>query len=385
MDKTDEDRTEVVSRSMSRRRAQRIRRRVTGGIVVAVAVAAGALTLSQWPTGGENSSAKPKPHSTATVQRTTLASGLKIDGMLGHAPADEISAQGAGTFTKLPKNGDQVGLGKPLYEIDAQPVVLFRGSRPFWRVLEKGMSDGPDVKVLERNLTDLGYANAADLTVDEKFTDATAEAIKRWQKALGVPQTGRVAMGRVVVLPYRAVRVEEVVAKSGTAASANSPALKVTTLDVYATIKPNEEQLPLLPPGSEVTVSLDAGGSIPGKITSITRDAGPNPNGDTPRTPDGNAKPVVSILLVDQKEAAAALSSGRIGATVTVQGKKAANVLVVPVTALLATYGGGYGVEVVEAGSAVPKLVRVELGLIVANQAEVKGQLKEGDKVVVPQ
>ncbi|MFI9105497.1 peptidoglycan-binding protein [Streptomyces fildesensis] len=319
------------------------------------------------------------------MQRTTLASGLKINGKLGHAAADEIAAQGAGTFTDLPKIGDQVRIGKPLYEVDAQPVVLFRGSRPFWRVVGKGMSDGPDVRILERNLTDLGHAKAADLAVDDHFTDATAEAVKRWQKTLGVPQTGRVEMGRVAVLPYGEARVEEVVAKLGTAVGSGGPVLKVTPPDVYATIKPNEEELPQLAPGSKVSVSLDVGGSIPGKITSIIRDTGPDGLGEKSKTPDGSAKPAVLILLMDQKGAAAALNSGRSGATVTVPEKKAADVLVVPVTALLAMSGDGYGVEVVGPGVTDPKLVRVEVGLIVANQAEVRGQLKEGDKVVVPQ
>ncbi|MEU9671752.1 peptidoglycan-binding protein [Streptomyces bobili] len=341
--------------------------------------------MSQWPTSGEKSSAKPETRATATVQRTTLASGLRIEGKLGHAPADEVSAHGAGTFTKLPKDGDQVGIGEPLYEVDAQPVLFFRGSRPFWRALEKGMIDGPDVKVLERNLTDLGYARGSHLAVDEKFTDATFSAIKRWQKALGVPQTGRVEVGRVAVLPYGEARVEEVVAKLGAVVGSGGPVLKVTKSDVYATIKPDEDQLPQLPPGSEVTVSLDAGGSIQGKITSITRDTESNSNSGDPQTGDSNTKPAVSILLLDQKEAAVALSSGRNRATVTVPGKKAAEVLVVPVTALLAMSDAGYGVEVVVAGYAKPKLVRVEVGLIVANQVEVKGELKEGDKVVVPE
>jgi peptidoglycan hydrolase-like protein with peptidoglycan-binding domain len=380
------ERDETDARPVRRRGGSRTRRGViTVGLVAAVVAAAGgAVAVSPWSNDGEDSSTKRQPHSTATVQRTSLTSGLRLDGELGHAPADEITAQGQGTFTRLPKNGDHVRVGRTLYEIDAQPVVLFRGSRPFWRVLEKGMSDGPDVKDLERNLTDLGYANATNLTVDEEFTDATATAVKRWQKALGVPQTGKVELGRVAVLPYGDVWVEEVVAKPGAMAGADGTVLKVTTTDVYATVKPEEEQLPQLPPGSKVTVQLDAGGSIQGKIAAISRNTGQSGDGGSPGGPDDQAKPTVSIRLIDQKKAAAALSGGRVGATVTVPEKKADNVLVVPVTALLAMTGGGYGVEVVKSGSARPELVPVKVGLIVANQAEVKGRLKAGDKVVIP-
>jgi peptidoglycan hydrolase-like protein with peptidoglycan-binding domain len=384
-----QDREEAYAGTGRRRRgASRTRRRVvTVGVVAAVVAAAGAaLLVRPWPRGTEDAATERPSHSTAPVQRTSLASGLRLDGELGHAPADEITAQGQGTFTKLPKTGEHVRLGGTLYEIDARPVVLFRGSRPFWRVLEKGMSDGPDVKDLERNLTDLGYANAAGLTVDEEFTDATAAAVERWQKALGVRTTGSVELGRVAVLPYGDVQAEEVVAKPGATAGAGGTVLKVTTTDVYATVKPTEDQLPQLPPGGRVTVRLDAGGSVQGKITSITRDTGQSGDGDPgdPGGPDGETKPTVSIRLADQKKAAAALRGGRVGAAVTVPEKKADDVLVVPVTALLAMTGGGYGVEVVRPGPAEPVLVPVKVGLIVANQAEVEGRLKEGDKVVVP-
>ncbi|BCL28842.1 peptidoglycan-binding protein [Streptomyces aurantiacus] len=386
----EQEREEAYAGTGRRRRgASRTRRRVvTVGVVAAVVAAAGAaLLVRPWPRGTEDAATERPSHSTAPVQRTSLASGLRLDGELGHAPADEITAQGQGTFTKLPKTGEHVRLGGTLYEIDARPVVLFRGSRPFWRVLEKGMSDGPDVKDLERNLTDLGYANAAGLTVDEEFTDATAAAVERWQKALGVRTTGSVELGRVAVLPYGDVQVEEVVAKPGATAGAGGTVLKVTTTDVYATVKPTEDQLPQLPPGGKVTVRLDAGGSVQGKITSITRDTGQSGDGGDPGDPggpDGETKPTVSIRLADQKKAAAALRGGRVGAAVTVPEKKADDVLVVPVTALLAMTGGGYGVEVVKPGTAEPVLVPVEVGLIVANQAEVEGRLKEGDKVVVP-
>lgn len=374
-------------RSRRSRQSRRSRRRwivAVGAAATVVLGVVGALSARPWSGTGEASSPDRESRSTATVQRTSLASGLRLDGRLGHAPADEITAQGQGTFTKLPDNGALVRTGEPLYEIDAQPVVLFRGSRPFWRVLEKGMRDGPDVKDLERNLTDLGFANPTNLTVDEEFTAGTAEAVKRWQKALGVRKTGKVELGRVAVLPYGDVRVEEVVAKLGAAAGSGGAVLKVTTTDVYVTVKPEEEQLPQLPPGSKVTVELDAGGRAQGKIMSISRDTGQSGEDGGPGGPDDDAKPIVSIRLTDQKKATHALDSGRISATVTVPEEKADDVLVVPVTALLALTGGGYGVEIVRPGSAEPELVPVKVGLIVANQAEVAGALTAGDKVVIP-
>ncbi|WP_228053956.1 peptidoglycan-binding domain-containing protein [Streptomyces antimycoticus] len=246
----------------TRHRGSRARRAaVAAGVVAAIVAAGTALAVRPWTNGGGKSAPEHGPRSTASVQRASLTSGLRLDGELGHGTVDEVTAQGQGTFTKLPKAGDRVETGKPLYEVDARPVVLFHGPRPFWRDLARGVGDGPDIRELERNLTDLGYANAANLTVDEEFTEGTAAAVKRWQKALGLKQTGKVEQGRVVVLPHRAVRVQEVVAKLGATVGAGSggTVLKVTTPDVYATVKPDEDQLAQLAPGSKVTVELEAG------------------------------------------------------------------------------------------------------------------------------
>ncbi len=370
----------------TRRRGSRVRRAaVAAGVLAAVVAAGTALAMRPWADGGGESSPERGPRSTVPVQRTSLTSGLRLDGELGYGPADDVIAQGQGTFTKLPKAGDQVETGKPLYEVDGRPVVLFHGSRPFWRDLAKGVGDGPDVRELERNLTDLGYANAANLTVDEKFTEGTAAAVKRWQKALGLERTGKVEPGGIVILPHRVVRVHEVVAGLGATVGAGSggTVLKVTSPDVYATVKPAGDQLAQLTPGSRVTVDLETG-SIQGKVTAIARETGKGDGGGE-GGPGGETKPQVSILLADQKKAGTALDSGSSGATVTVPEKKVENVLVVPVTSLLAMVGGGYAVEVVRPGRPEPKLVPVQVGLIVNARAEVSGGLKEGDKVVIPE
>lgn len=376
--------TDEVSGPEPRPSRRRARRAVVAiGVVAAVAAAGTALAVRPWGGGDTDPTPERQPESTVRVQRESLTSGLRLDGKLGHGPAEDVTAQGQGTFTKLPKADDTIKVGKPLYEVDAEPVVLFRGSRPFWRELAKGVSDGPDVKQLERNLTDLGHAHAGNLTVDEEFTEATAAAVKRWQESLGLEETGRVELGRVVVLPHRVVRVQEVVAKPGGTAGSGSEVLKVTTPDVYATVELAEEQIAQLAPGSKVTVELDAGGSLRGKVTSIGRDPGEAEDEGGQGAPGGGeSKSQASIRLTDQKKAQAALDAARPDVTVTVPDQKVDDVLVVPVTALLAMAGGGYGVEVVRAGG--PELVPVEVGLIVKARVQITGEVKEGDRVVIP-
>lgn len=48
-------------------------------------------------------------------------------------------------------------VGERVYEADGAPVVLFRGSRPFWRELSVGSSDAEDIRQLQSNLTALGF------------------------------------------------------------------------------------------------------------------------------------------------------------------------------------------------------------------------------------
>src|SRR5262249_34524231 len=54
---------------------------------------------------------------------------------------------------------------------------------------------GNDVRQLESNLAALGYDG---FTVDTAFSAATTAAVKRWQKALGRPETGTVEVADVV-------------------------------------------------------------------------------------------------------------------------------------------------------------------------------------------
>src|SRR5207244_8684624 len=102
------------------------------------------------------------------------------------------------------------------YDGDNQPVPLLYGKLPFWRELYQGVADGPDVRILEQNLQELGYGGG--LKVDDEFTAATAAMVRKWQKARGAERTGRVKVGDVVVLPG-AIRVAEVKAKLGTHAA----------------------------------------------------------------------------------------------------------------------------------------------------------------------
>ncbi|WP_405101635.1 peptidoglycan-binding protein [Micromonospora sp. NBC_01412] len=357
------------------RKPPRRRKRAALLTMAAVVVAAGTSLAVTRPWNTDHDAVQSGPRDTTTkVERTSLSSGMKISGRLSYDAPTDVIAQGQGMITWLPAPGDTINAGGKLYETDGESVVMFTGGRPLWRELAAGVSNGPDVKQLERNLVVLGYAKGLGLTVDEKFTAATATAVKRWQKATGLTQTGRVPLGRVVMLPQRTVRVQEVPGKLGSAAAVNT-VVKVSGTALVAIVQPGEDQLSQFGPGRQVTIRLNGGAEIPGKVRSMTPGSGGN-GGD-----EGiQDKPTVTITLADQD---AARTAGQSSVTVTLIGTTVDDALVVPVTALLALDGGGYGVEVVTDGTT--RLVRVELGLIANAKVQVTGDIREGDTVVIPE
>ncbi|MFJ1795172.1 peptidoglycan-binding protein [Kitasatospora griseola] len=380
------DATALRSSGQGRRKGRAVRRTAVALLVAATLAAAAVVAVRQpWRTDDVATAPAGEKPTTVSVQRTSLSSGMNLSGRIGYGTATELGAQGQGTFTKLPAADDEITAGGMVYELDGKPVVLWTGTRPLWRELAGGMTDGADVRQLEQNLLDLGYAKGLDLKVDDKFTDATTLAIKRWQKALKLEETGKVELGRIAVLPDRTVRVQEVVAKlGGTAGGSGGTVLKVTGTELVATVQPEDDQLPQFAPGSTVEVALVGGGKVQGKVRTIARaHPGTDGPGSGPGAGGGKDKATVTIALADQAAARKTLDGAQPAVTVTVTDRRADDVLVVPVTALLALAEGGYGVQVVRDGAA-PVLVPVKPGLIANARAEVSGDLREGDRVVVP-
>ncbi|MFK0214568.1 peptidoglycan-binding protein [Streptomyces sp. NPDC090298] len=357
---------------------RRKRRRIVLPLVLAAAVGgAAALGATRpWEHGSSPAAQPPLGHGTVAVERGSLSSGIQVAGALAYDEPTPVVASARGTFTALPAVGSVVKAGGRLYEVDGVPVVLMTGERPLWRDLGPGSEAGSDVRQLKRNLVALGHADGLGLAVDEKFTAGTALAVKRWQKALGVKQTGRVALGSVVMVPQRAVRVDKVGVRLGAPVAA-AEALTVSGTDLVAVVQPAENQLSRFKPAGRVEVRLAEGGTVRGRIRSLVR-AGAD-DGDDGADGAGRQKTVVTVVLDDQ---AAARRAGPSSVTVDVVGDTATDALLVPVTALLALDGGGYGVNVVT--GTTTRLVTVRLGLVADARAQITGDVKSGDRVVIP-
>jgi peptidoglycan hydrolase-like protein with peptidoglycan-binding domain len=358
-----------MTRSEQKRRGRRAKWAIGATVLVVVLGTGSVVVLAQASEAGTPS--KPPPAvATANVTKTDLSEQESADGTLGYGAESDVNGRKPGTITWLPASGTTINRGQQVYGVDAAPVVLFYGVLPFYRDLSAGVTDGPDVKELEENLAALGYTGFG--APDNKFTSATAAALKRWQKAQGLPQTGTFSPGDVV-LAAGPIRVSTVTAQLGGAAQ--GPVVKTTGTGRVVQVKLDVAKQDLAKVGDKVTVDV-GGGSSTGKVVDVGHTAVPDK--DSNGQPNGKSVITVTITLDDPNA-----GGGLDAAPVTVHFVKDVHkdVLVVPVGALLALREGGYAVEVEQNGQR--RLVPVKTGLFSGGQVEVTGPgLSAGTKVV---
>jgi len=340
---------------------------------------AGLVVAGRWDrTGGAaaaDAGATGSSTSSVAVAQQDLVARTEVDGTLGYSGEMRVTGQAQGTVTALPKAGAVVERGQSLYSVDNRPVTLLYGDLPAWRRLTAGMADGPDVKQLGQNLVALGHATEAEVAVDEKFTAATTTAIKRWQKALGLEETGSVEPGQAVFLPG-AFRVAEVKAEKGSAAPPGSPVMTGTSTTRLVQVDLDATKQSLAKAGDKVDVKLPDGRVTPGTIATVGTVAQTKGQGDS-------AKRVVSVsVTLDDPAASGSIDQAPVKVGITSASRK--GVLVVPVNALLALAEGGYGVRVVD-GTTPGRLVAVTTGLFARGLVEVTGDgITAGVQVEVP-
>jgi peptidoglycan hydrolase-like protein with peptidoglycan-binding domain len=348
---------------------------VTAG-VLAVTVGGGG-TAAAFVMNDQGEPAKPAsalPSATATVTRGDVVDTESVDGNLTYADERTISAGASGTVTWAPDEGGRITRGKPLLKVNSKPVTLMYGSLPFYRPLRQGVDDGTDVEQLERNLRALGYGD--DMTVDESFTAATAEAVKDWQDDRGLPETGAVDAGQVVFQPG-ALRVSAVKATLGSRVGSGGPALTVTGTERVVHVDLDATKQTIAKKGAAVTVELPDGNRVKGRIAEVGTVAKAS---NTDNQDPGDDSYTVGVDIKVSGEGIGRLDQAPV--TVEMESERSKNVLSVPVEALLGLREGGFGVEVVEGGTS--RIVPIELGTYGGGRVEVTGAgLREGMKVGV--
>jgi Putative peptidoglycan binding domain len=349
-------------------------------------------------------------------QATVAADRTRLTGDQSALSSDQATAVNPGTtYTWLPQPGQVIRQDQTVYSVSDVPVPLLYGSIPAWRAFYAGMPDGGDVGELTHDLIALGYG--AGLAQSDRYSAATAAAVQRWQTALGLPVTGQILLGEVVFEPGP-IRVTSVTPSAGEFADGGGgggsgggggggTVLTATGITPVVTVDLDVTQEYLVKPGDAVSVVLPDGTStVGGQVESVgtvatcpgggstgtgTGTGGSATGGDdqSPCASAGsngasgsNSSPTVTVTItLDSSPAGARLDQAPVNIDITSQ--RAANVLAVPVNALLALAGGGYGVQVVTGDTS--HLVAVSTGLYSSTLVQVSGSgIRAGMRVEVP-
>jgi hypothetical protein len=356
-----------------------MRARTIGISAAVAAVAAGGIGGAVIEShGGATATTTPPPAATATVTRTDLSTTENVSGTLQYTGSHPVTTQAHGTLTALADEGSTVTRGQTLYEVDGSAVRLLCGSRPAWRTLAAGIS-GPDVTQLDDNLIALGYATRGELGTGDTFTSAETAAVKRWQSALGIDQTGTIPLGSIVFLPG-AIRIGAHSVEPGAEVNPGMTVTAATDTTRTVDVSLDASKQALLKLGDAVTVDLPTGDTVAGKVTDIARVAhssGGNGNGNGG---SGSSTIDVTVGLADQSHLGS-LDAAPVDVVITTQSVQ--GVLAVPLTALTVLPNGTYAVDVLQGG--VRHRVPVTTGLFSHSLVEVSGSgVHEGDSVEVP-
>ena len=397
-------------------------------VLVAVAAIVGFLLVPRH----DDEAKGPAPTTVAytEVTRGTLSTQESIDGSLGYGTARTIHADLGGIITWLPATGTTIRRGDPLYRVSNRPVPLFFGKTPLYRRVGTLDQVGPDIRMIADNLGALGYSVGSQPGVgsvvvrtstptstdgdpapsgpDDARKPATSEnatptseptsgpttsppvpvhvtrttvhqgdavltstlitAIRSWQHDLGLPVTGHIVVGSVLV-QSRAVRVSSLSAQVGDPASGDL--MSVTPTAKVITVNADQGQAASVERGDKATVTLPDSRTATARVKAV----GTALNQQDDSAPGDPPKLTITLVL-DRPKLLKKLNSADLQVAFAAETHK--NVLTVPVGALLALSEGGYAVQPQAGG-----LIGVDTGIFAKGLVEISGTgITEGLKVV---
>ena len=286
-------------------------------------------------------------------------------------PVIATSTVPGGTVTAVASEGHVLGHGDTLFVVEGDPVTLFVTDVPFYRTLDID-SIGDDVRVLEESLTSFGFDADGALVVDDVFDEATTVALVAWQESIGAPVDGVLNIGEIMVTE-NPIRVAASHISIGSNVTQGTQIYTPSTSTSVVSVRLPAEDQELIVAGDSVTVVMPNGDSEQASVTTVGNIA--------IRSQEFGTYFEVEITLVRQG-AAAGLDEAPVD--VELIDDRVENVLVVPVTALLALSEGGYAVQV-DTGDDQTRLIAVDAGMYADGSVEViSSELEAGMKVVVP-
>lgn len=359
---------------------------LTLGIAAAVVVA---LMLGVGSSARRTASRSRTASSATVVQRRDLLETDTESGTLSYARPRTVYDSLSGTITWLPSVGQEIRPGQTLFKVNGQPAILMNGATRAYRDLTPFDTAGQDTLELNRNLVALGFSPDG-ITVNDTWQAATTAGVDAFQASLGETQTGSLSLGSVVFLPGEQLvsTVDGTLgasAGSGPAVSSgggSAAAILQTTstrLVVTVDLDPSKQSEATL--GERVTVEMPSGSTVNGRVTAVSpvasssnsTDANGSGNGATSSN-GGSLNSGSSRLTIPVTITLAGRHSGagldQASVSVNFAQAKANDVLSVPVTALLATGGGGYAVQ---EAAAPHRLIPVTTGLFAAGYVQTSG------------
>lgn len=219
-------------------------------------------------------------------------------------------------------------------------------------------SDDADVRQLADNLATLGYEGALP------------DQVRAWQRDAGLPITGIVGPGQLVVAPgpvHIAVHIASIGEMLGVSAADGGAVLDYSRIERLVAVPLAVADQGLAAIGRVATITLPDDSEVGGTISEVGSVV-------------SNGTIEVTIAIADQA-ALGELEVASVDVELVSSGRE--DVLSVPVAALLARPEGGFAVEAVDDGQSL--LVAVTTGLFAAGRVEVSGEgIAEGMLVGVP-
>jgi hypothetical protein len=193
--------------------------------------------------------------------------------------------------------------------------------------------------------------------------------VRKWQKDLGLVQTGTFDPASVVIAPA-AVRVASLPAHLGD--QANGPVLTYTGTTRIVTVALDVSLQGLVKPGVAATITLPDAQTVKGAVETV----------GTVATAGEPGKPAIGVTVtVGDQSKLGTLDQAPV--TVSLVSASVQDVLTVPVAALLTLPDGGYGVQVV-AGSTSHNTA-VQLGMFGNGRVQITGDgIAAGTLVGIP-
>lgn len=288
----------------------------------------------------------PAQFVTVDVKEQTVGRVLNLNVTVTQAKQALAVNTLSGVVTMVSRSGGK-RQGSVLYRVAAKPVRAVQGRQPFYRSMSLG-AKGTDVAQLRKALVAMKYLSANGRTFDR----ATRLAVRDWQRDLGMPRTGGVALGELVAVPNLpgSIVVDAKVLVPGAMLSGGEKVVFAAAGQPEFALVVSPEQSSLVPESATIQMAYQGK-----KWTALIADSQTTVNGETKlilTSPKGGAVCAKDCALLAGLEEVFILSQ--------VQVVPPASGPAVPVAAITTTPDGSTHVQVVaDDGAREIRTVRV--------------------------